>query len=66
MGRIVATVDIENFSETDSSMKLDAPVDTGASYLALPLRRKVRFGAVYWVKAKKRRKSSLRVSFITT
>ena len=33
MGRIVATVDIENFSEIGSSMKLDALVDTGASYL---------------------------------
>lgn len=45
MGRIVATVDIENFSETGSSMKLDALVDTGASYLTLPLRWKSRFGA---------------------
>ena len=45
MGRIVATVDIENFSETGSSMKLDARVDTGASYLTLPLHWKRRFGA---------------------
>ncbi len=46
MGRIVATVDIENFSETGSSMKLDALVDTGASYLTLPPHWKSRFGAL--------------------
>ncbi len=45
MGRIVATVDIENFSESGSSMKLDALVDTGASYLTLPSHWKGRFGA---------------------
>ena len=45
MGRIVTTVDIENFSETGSSMKLDALVDTGASYLTLPSHWKSRFGA---------------------
>ena len=45
MGRIVATVDVENFSETDSAMKLDALVDTGASSLALPSGWKSRFGA---------------------
>ncbi len=45
MGRIVATVDIENFSETGSSMKLDTLVDTGASYLTLPSHWKSRFGA---------------------
>lgn len=45
MGRIVATVDIENFSERGSSMKLDALVDTGASYLTLPSHWKIRFGA---------------------
>ena len=44
MGRIVTTVDIENFSETGSSMKLDALVDTGASFLTLPLHWKSRFG----------------------
>ena len=44
MGRIVATVDIENFSEAGSSMKLDALVDTGASYLTLPSTWKNRFG----------------------
>lgn len=42
MGRIVVTVDIENFSETGSSMKLDALVDTGASDLTLrPVRRTI-------------------------
>ncbi len=45
MGRIVATVDIENFSETGSSMKLDALVDTGAIYLTLPSHWKSRLGA---------------------
>ena len=45
MGRIVATVNIENFSETGSSIKLDALVDTGASYLTLPSVWKSRFGA---------------------
>ena len=52
MGRIVATVDIENFSETGSSMKLDARVDTGASDLTLPSHWKSRFGAVYWVEVR--------------
>lgn len=45
MGRIVAAVDIENFSETGSFMKLDALVDTGTSHLTLPSRWKGRFGA---------------------
>ena len=45
MGRIVATVDVENFSETDSAMKLDALVDTGASSLTLSSGWKSRFGA---------------------
>ena len=45
MGRIVTTVDIENFPETGSPMKLDARVDTGASYLTLPSHWKSRFGA---------------------
>ena len=31
MGRVVATVDIEKYSETGSSIKLDGLVDTGAS-----------------------------------
>ena len=35
MVRIVAIVNIENFSESGPSIKLDALVDTGASYLTL-------------------------------
>ncbi len=44
MGRIVTTVDIENVSDSGTSMKLDALVDTGASYLTLPHAWKERFG----------------------
>ena len=44
MGRIVATVDIENISESGATMKLDALVDTGASYLTLPQAWKERLG----------------------
>jgi predicted aspartyl protease len=36
MGRIVATVDIQNIVEPRFSKKLDALVDTGASLLTLP------------------------------
>ena len=44
MGRIVTTIDINNISESGKAMKLDALVDTGASYLTLPLAWKGRFG----------------------
>ena len=44
MGRIVTTIDIENISESGAKMKLDALVDTGASYLTLPHAWKERFG----------------------
>ncbi len=44
MGRIVATIDIQNLSASGESMKLDALVDTGASYLTLPLAWKDRLG----------------------
>ena len=44
MGRIVITIDIENVSDSGASMKLDALVDTGASYLTLPHAWKERFG----------------------
>lgn len=44
MGRIVATVDVENISESGATMKLDALVDTGASYLTLPQAWKGRLG----------------------
>lgn len=57
MGRIVATVDIENFSEIGSSMKLDALVDTGASYLKNQL-----IHLLKWAKQKQRRSGSWRDS----
>jgi predicted aspartyl protease len=44
MGRIVATLDIENVSEYGKSIKIDALVDTGASYITLPFAWKKRFG----------------------
>ncbi|MCK5201445.1 MAG: hypothetical protein KAR21_23990 [Spirochaetales bacterium] len=44
MGRIVATIDIENISESAKSIKLDALVDTSASYITLPSAWKERFG----------------------
>ena len=37
MGRIVATVDVQNVAEPRVSKKLDALVDAGASYLTLLL-----------------------------
>ncbi len=45
MGRIVATVDIEKFSEPGSSIKLEALAGTGAGYLTLPSVWRSRFGA---------------------
>ncbi len=44
MGRIVTTIDVENISKPGTKMKLDALVDTGASYLTLPQAWKGRFG----------------------
>ena len=44
MGRIVATIDIENISESGKAIKLDALVDTSASYITLPFAWKERFG----------------------
>ena len=44
MGRIVVTIDIENVLEQKPVMKLDALVDTGASYVTLPRAWKERFG----------------------
>ena len=44
MGRIVATVDIANSTSPEHSLKCDALVDTGASYLTLPLAWKDRLG----------------------
>ncbi len=45
MGRIVATVDIENPDEPGRFKKIDALVDTGASYLTLPSAWKELFGS---------------------
>ena len=44
MGRIVATVDIQNLFPEGESKKIDALVDTGASHLTLPLAWKENFG----------------------
>ncbi len=44
MGRIVATVDITNVTQPENSLKCDTLVDTGASYLTLPLAWKDRLG----------------------
>lgn len=44
MGRIVATVDITNAIQPENSLKCDTLVDTGASYLTLPLAWKDRLG----------------------
>ena len=44
MGRIVTTVDIQNLALSGSSKKIDALVDTGASYLTLPFAWKEQFG----------------------
>jgi predicted aspartyl protease len=45
MGRIVATVDVQNVAEPRISKKLDALVGTGASYLTLPRAWKEHFGS---------------------
>ena len=45
MGRIVTTVDVRNFIEPSKTVKIDALVDTGASYLTLPTAWKDRFGS---------------------
>ena len=44
MGRIVTTVNIQNLSSEGRSKKIDVLVDTGASYLTLPLAWKEEFG----------------------
>lgn len=36
MGRIVASVKIENFKQPEQSIRCDALVDTGASHMVLP------------------------------
>jgi predicted aspartyl protease len=45
MGRIVATVDVTNVIQPENSLKCDALVDTGASYLTLPLAWRDRLGS---------------------
>ncbi|VFM95775.1 MAG: hypothetical protein BECKG1743D_GA0114223_100991 [Candidatus Kentron sp. G] len=45
MGRIITVVDIQNLAPAGKSKKIDVLVDTGASYLTLPLAWKDRFGA---------------------
>lgn len=45
MERIITTVNIDNLTPKGKSKKIDAQVDTGASYLTLPLAWKDDFGA---------------------
>ena len=44
MGRIVTSVNIQNLTSEGKSKKIDVLVDTGASYLTLPLVWKEDFG----------------------
>jgi predicted aspartyl protease len=44
MGRIVTSVRVTNATERDKSLRCDALVDTGASYLVLPSAWKERLG----------------------
>ena len=44
MGRIVASVKIENVSDASKSLRCDALVDTGASLMVLPSAWKDRLG----------------------
>jgi hypothetical protein len=44
MGRIVASVKIENLGDPEAKVRCDAPVDTGASYMVLPNARRDRLG----------------------
>ena len=44
MGRIITSVTIENVADTTKTFRFDALVDTGCSYLALPLAWKDRLG----------------------
>ena len=45
MGRIIAKVSIQNLAESNLSKTIDTLVDTGASYLTLPLAWKKKFGS---------------------
>ncbi len=44
MGRIAASVTIDNISKPDKSIRCDALVDTGASHMVLPTAWKERLG----------------------
>jgi predicted aspartyl protease len=44
MGRIVASVKIENLAEPEAKIRCDALVDTGASYMVLPSAWRERLG----------------------
>lgn len=44
MGRIIASVTVANAKESEKHFRCDALVDTGASYLTLPLAWKDRLG----------------------
>lgn len=44
MGRIIASVKIDNVSDNSKSVRCDALVDTGASHLVLPTAWKERLG----------------------
>ena len=44
MGRITASVRIENLTNTEASIRCDALVDTGASYMVLPKAWRNRLG----------------------
>ena len=46
MGRIVASVRIDNLSDPSASVRCDALVDTGASYMVLPSAWKERLGGL--------------------
>ena len=46
MGRIIASVTIENVSDPSGKIRCDALVDTGASHLVLPLAWKERLGTL--------------------
>ena len=44
MGRIVTSVTVRNVLDAEKSMRMDALVDTGATYLVLPVAWKDRLG----------------------
>ncbi len=46
MGRIIASVKIENLTDQDAKIRCDALVDTAASYLVLPSAWRDRLGFI--------------------